>query len=123
MELTDADRVWNRACAVELGARGPGDWHLWALLRVHNSVMAGGTGFAAEIWSSGDVARAAEAAGYFGLASLADLLARLTEVEDPDMAEETYGDLYPTVVPADSLLDEAFKRRFAAAPQDFEPLS
>ena len=75
------------------------------------------------IWRSGDFTLAAAAAGYFGLASLADLLARLSEVEDPDVAEETYGSLYQSVVPADSLLDEGFKRRFAAAPQDFGPLS
>ncbi|MFC6020472.1 hypothetical protein ACFP2T_30420 [Plantactinospora solaniradicis] len=120
MEMSDADQVWNRACASECAGTGPGDRHLWALLRVHGAVMSGGVGFAADVCSPEEFARSADASRYFGLPHLSRVIARVAR-SSPEEDEELQA-AYDELVPLDQVLADAFERRYRAAPLDFAPL-
>src|SRR4051794_25263995 len=48
-QLTDADRVWNRACSHEGETLCDGDRALTALLRMHGYIMNGGVGHALDL--------------------------------------------------------------------------
>ena len=118
--LTSADLVWNRACSVDRRASGAGDVHLWKLLRVHNCVMSGGTTFAKEVLDPAAFPAAAEGCSYFGLLELAGVMNRIAVMDDED--EEAMNTEYDALVPRDQVLVDAFERRYAAAPADFEPI-
>jgi hypothetical protein len=122
MELTPIDRVWNRACGEPGGAR-VGDRHLRALLRVHNVIMSGGPNHAADVCSPKEIAAAAAASVYYGLAGLDNVIRRLPDAAADEEAELDVDEAYHRLVPNDDALDRAFQRKFVESPSDFEPLT
>jgi hypothetical protein len=123
-ELNELDVIWNTAG--ELGAAGdapeetpPGIVHLSHLLRVYNSSMGGGLGFAFEVNEGFRIRRAIDALSYFGLPELAELFEDLLDhVPDFDYignAEHRYD----TLVGNGDIIDERFRAKAAEAPGDF----
>src|SRR5690349_19425988 len=76
--------IWNRAADYGADGEAPdgtprGIVQLSYLLRVYNSAMGGGLGFAVEVNEPFRLKRAMDAMRYFGLAELAELVADLIE--------------------------------------------
>src|SRR5690348_994723 len=115
VDLSTADRVWNRACSVQRAGTGVGDRHLWSLLRVHGCVMSGGVGFADDMLAAQDFEAAAQACRYFGLPDLAGVLLGI-HASDPQRDNELQV-AYDRLVQRDQVLVDAFERRFAEAPK------
>ena len=123
-ELNELDVLWNTAG--EFGAEGdapaetpPGIVHLSHLLRVYNSSMGGGLGFAFEVNEGFRVRRAIDALIYFGMSDLADLFEDLLEhVPDYDYIGNAE-DRYDALVGNGDVLDETFRVKAAEAPGDF----
>jgi hypothetical protein len=120
VEISTASQVWNRACSVECVGTGVGDRHLWSLLRVHNCVMSGGVGFADDALSAGDFEAGAAACRYLGMPDLAAVMLQI-HASDPEQDDELQ-EAYDRLVPRDQVVADAFARRFAAAPGDFDPV-
>ncbi len=82
--LTEADRIWNRAC--EGGGRNPqsGDRALAALLRAHGLAMNGGVLHAVECLSSSELSDAESGYRFFGFDSVADLVSRARRLSEAD---------------------------------------
>jgi hypothetical protein len=57
-ELTDADKIWNRACGADPLRTLPGDRALTDLLHPHGLVMNGGVLHAAECMSADELSDA-----------------------------------------------------------------
>ena len=121
MELSQADRIWNRA-AMEDGGRSPrvGDMHLSALLAVHGMFMNGGVDHALEVLSEDEYEAGIQGFRYFGLPAVASVLeaARGCEPDDRERFDQEYG----VVVPNDAVLGTAFEAAFAFQPGSFAPL-
>jgi hypothetical protein len=125
--MSDAQLVWNRACMSDTALLRVGDRHLSALLRVHGMVMNGGAGHAVETCTAPELLASVDAARYFGLGDLANVLygiSQLPTVADDDEREtlaEGLDQIYEDEVPADSIIDAAFGKKLRAAPEDFAP--
>ncbi|MCG5456486.1 hypothetical protein PSH03_001386 [Micromonospora sp. PSH03] len=124
-ELDDLNIIWNHAA--DYGADGeapdgtpPGIVQLSYLLRVYNSVMGGGLGFAVEVNEPFRLRRAMDAMRYFGLAELAELLTDVIEHDlDGDRADSPDDDLETLLGPRGEPLATAFRARAADSPADF----
>src|SRR5690242_851650 len=123
----DLDMIWNEA--VDYGADGevPGGTpsgvvQLASLLRVYNSAMGGGLGFALEVNEPFRVRRAVAAMRYFGLTEAADFLEdvlnRSLNGESADSLPSD-DDFYDLVDDRTELLRRAFKAKVAEVPGDF----
>jgi hypothetical protein len=115
--------VWNRACS-SAGA-GVGDRHLSALLLVDGMVQNGGPNHAADSCEPAQLAAAAAAAGYFGMADLAAVIAELPAAasdHNDEGAEDRLSEAYYRIMPDGKRLDLALRARYAATPEDFEPV-
>jgi hypothetical protein len=121
----DLDLIWNKAA--DYGADGevpegtpPGIEHLASLLRVHNSVMGGGLGFALEVNEPFRVRRAIDAMRYFELAEPADFLENVLDRspngESPDSLPSD-DDFYDFM--NDETVRKAFTAKAAQIPTDF----
>jgi hypothetical protein len=121
----DLNAIWN--LAADYGADGdvpegtpPGTAQLSYVMRVVNSAMGGGLGFAVEVNERFRVQRAIDGMRYFGLAELADLL---TDVLDHDLedgyAEAQTDEFYRLVDSGEAGLGAAFKSKAATAPAEF----
>ncbi len=99
-----------------------GDRHLSALLLVDGMVQNGGPNHAAD---SCERAELAAAACYFGIDDLAALMEELpaaaSDHNDED-AEDRLSEAYYLLTQDGDRLDAAFEARYAATPQDFEPV-
>ena len=119
--ISDEDRIWSRACEVDQsdGGNGIGDRHLQHLIRADGAVMSGGVGFAADVLSDADFAAAVDASLYFGLEELAVMWQSIaaSSPEDDDELQAAYD-----VIDQQHLIERAFRRQLAIAPNDFEPL-
>lgn len=123
--LDDLAVIWNRAA--DYGADGqapegtpPGIAHLSFLLRVYNSAMGGGLGFAVEVNEPFRLRRAIDAMRYFRLSELADLLTDVLNHEsDIEYAGSRERQFYDLLGPAEENLDKAFRVRAAETPSDF----
>jgi hypothetical protein len=100
-------------------ATGIGDRHLSAVLRVSNAASSGGVGFVLDVNTPADLTRAIAGCGYFGLTDMAELIAAIARTP-PDDVEDLYQDEWDSL--DDGELDEAFRRRFEASPEDFDAL-
>ncbi|WP_262286929.1 hypothetical protein [Micromonospora sp. MA102] len=123
--LDDLAVIWNRACDYGADGEAPegtplGIVHLSFLLRVYNSAMGGGLGFAVEVNEPFRLRRAIEAMRYFRLSELADLLTDVLNHEsDVEYAGSRERQFYYLLGPADENLDKAFRAKAAEAPSDF----
>lgn len=119
MELTAADRIWNRA-AMESGGDHPGegDQALAALLLAHGMVMTGGVEHALESLSPEEMEAAIAGYRYFALAEVARLLEdaalQKMDLEDADQR-------YDQLVPDDGVLVEQFQVIYARSGNAFAP--
>ncbi|MFC7533245.1 hypothetical protein [Actinoplanes sp. GCM10030250] len=125
--LNDLDVIWNQAC--DYGAEGEvpegtptGVEHLASLLRVYNSAMGGGLGFALEVNEPFRVRNAINALRYFELAEAADFLQdvldRSLNGESPDSLPSDV-DFYDLVDDETGPVRRAFKAKAAEIPTDF----
>ncbi|WP_433606639.1 hypothetical protein ACQP2P_30605 [Dactylosporangium sp. CA-139114] len=117
--------LWN--CAADYGADGEvpedaplGVEHLSHLLRVYNSAMGGGLGFAIQVNEEFRLRRAVDAARYLGLVGLAELLEDLiARYGDGAYAESRDSDLVTILGQRDEHLEAAFRAKAAESPADF----
>lgn len=122
--MDDLDLVWN--AAGELGAEGEapggtpqGITNLSYLLRLYNSTMGGGLGFAFEVNEKFRIQRAINAMGYFGLSELADFFEDLLEhFPDYDYIEAKYAE-YEALVGTGDVIEDAFRAKAGEAPDEF----
>ncbi|HEX5594751.1 MAG TPA: hypothetical protein VFX61_01825 [Micromonosporaceae bacterium] len=123
--LDELDIIWNRAADYGADGEAPegaprGIVQLSYLLRVYNSAMGGGWGFAVEVNEPFRLKRAMEAMRYFGLTELAELVADLIEHDlDGDHAESRQDDLDMLLGPQDEALETAFRVKAVERPADF----
>jgi hypothetical protein len=133
--MDDADAVWNRVC--ENVWDGPadarsGDRALADMLLVHGVTMNGGVLHALEFLDGCDRHGALDGYRYFGfdeVHALFDDVKRLVAEAEADGDDDSLDDLeteaddrYHALVPADHVLDDAFRARFAALPDEFAPI-
>jgi hypothetical protein len=124
--LTEADLVWNRACA---GAGvEDGDKALAALLSFHGLAMNGGVLHALECLTVEELDAAISGYRFFGFHDVGDLLteARSTaETSDAgawDVLEARLDNLYADLVPSDTMLQERFASFLLRNPTHFAPI-
>ena len=138
-----ARKVWYRAVVLsEHPAPQRGDRHLAALQFVGGMAYKGGFSYAVDVCDSTALRAGAQAAEYFGLAELADIIGKATwlkavleamdddtrEVTDREMAEAAAGcgsvsDLnaaYNAVV-TNEIVMAALEAKLRSAPEDFAP--
>jgi len=115
-KLTDADRVWNRACYREGTELHEGDLALGALLLVDGYIQNGGVGHAFDL---GPEELAAGLAGYkyFGLHELAALI-----TPHPGEQEVEYNRRYYEFTNRDNAINAKFEEMFREHPERFAPL-
>lgn len=125
-ELTDADRIWNRACYRDPSLSLPGDRALNDLLLAHGYTMNGGVLHAIECLSPSELAAAQAGYRYYGFDSIASLLALARDIfeagKDLGDHETRLDDKYSTVIWLDKTLSDAFEKRLKLCPSDFAPL-
>ncbi|WBB86131.1 hypothetical protein O7542_03010 [Micromonospora sp. WMMC264] len=117
--------IWNDAADYGADGEAPegiprGIVQLSYLLRVYNSAMSGGLGFAVEVNEPFRLKRAMDAMQYFGLADLAELVADLIE-HDLEIyhAGSRHDDLETLLGPQGGALTRAFRVKAAERPADF----
>ena len=117
--------IWNHAADYGADGEAPegtrrGIVQLSYLLRVYNSAMSGGLGFAVEVNEPFRLKRAMDAMQYFELADLAELLAALIEHDfDIYHAGSRHDDLETLLGPQGEALTRAFRVKAAEKPADF----
>ena len=129
MDLSVADRIWNRA-ALESDrvARMNGDRALRALLLAHGLIMNGGVFHCVhEVLSESGLEAAIEGYGYFGLDNAAATLREAASIEDPWSESQEKASLdsdarYAAAIPTDAAIVERFESRLLAHPEDFAPI-
>jgi hypothetical protein len=125
--LSDADRVWNRACSGK--ADGPtlrGDRALAALLLFHGLAMNNGLLHPFECLQPRELAAAKSGYRLFGFDDVAELISdiglALTLPKMSDSQEASFGHRYSKSVPDDSALANRFEDYFKMHKSDFAPL-
>jgi hypothetical protein len=125
-EMTQADRIWNRACGNDPLRTLPGDRALADLLRAHNLAMNGGVLHAVECLSASELSDAESGYRFYGLDAAASLLLRaktnLDTDEDLEFYEGRLDGEYANIIPNDTSLNRAFERHFQDNPSDYSPL-
>jgi hypothetical protein len=123
--LDELDIVWNRAGSLGADGEAPdgiprGVVQLSYLLRVYNSAMGGGLGFAVEVNEQFRLQRAIDAMHYFGLPELAALVADLLDHDlDAEYAESRQSDFDALLGPRDENLSCAYRTKATESPADF----
>ena len=118
-ELTEADRIWNRACLGDADNLRIGDRALAAMLYIHGYVMNGGVEHVVECASVTQLAAGIEGYRYFGLDNLASLITK-AQGTDEILGETIDAEYFR--LGCDSILERHFKKVYADHPADFEPL-
>ncbi len=125
-ELTDGDRIWNRACGSDQLRTLPGDCALADMLRAHNLTMNGGVLHAVECLTASELADAEAGYRFYGLGEVSLLFTKarsLFEVDDELEDHELLLDRrYAALVPTDSFLADCFETRLRSNPSEFAPL-
>ncbi|MEU7757380.1 MULTISPECIES: hypothetical protein [Micromonospora] len=121
--LDELHVIWNDAADYGADGEAPegtplGIVHLSYLLRVYNSAMGGGVGFAVEVNEAFRLRRAVDAMRYFGLADLAELVVELIEHDvDTGHVGSRHDDLEAGL--QGEVLERAFRIKAAERPADF----
>jgi hypothetical protein len=124
-ELDDLHVIWNLAADYGTDGEAPegtplGIVQLSFLLRVVNSAMGGGLGFAVEVNEHFRLRRAIDAMRYFRLSELADLLNDVLNHDlDGEYVDSRTDQFYDLLGPQEEVLDRAFRAKAAEAPSDF----
>ena len=133
-QVTEADKVWNRACGQgECNIPRPGDSALAALITFHSLAMNGGVLHALETCSEAQINAAAGGYRFFGLDGAASMVeAALVELRgiqsvgdglrELERLEVDLDERYATHVPDDRALTVAFERIFELQRTDFQPV-
>lgn len=125
-ELTDADRIWNRACGDEPLRVLPGDRALVDLLYAHGLAMNGGVLHAIEYMTVEEQIDAEAGYRYFGFDDVVSLMSRARKIfeagDDLEKHEQQLDYEYAQFIPSDSSLVGQFESRLKSKPQDFEML-
>jgi hypothetical protein len=125
-ELTDSERIWNRACFGDAPALQKADRSLAALLVLHGFAMNGGVLHAIETLDAEQFEAAKSGYRFFGFDGVANFLAEAKNAaettDDADALERALDQGYAKFVPNDSTLAEKFEAYFRSNPADFAPL-
>jgi hypothetical protein len=98
---------------------------LSALLLVDGMVQNGGPNHAADSCEPAQLAAAAAGARYFGMEDLAALIAELPTAAsgyDDEGVEDRLSEAYLRLTEDGERFDAVLQARYAAAPEDFEPV-
>jgi hypothetical protein len=127
MELSFADRIWNRAC--DPGAvndRYEGDLALRALLSLHGLTMNGGVFHPFDVLSDDEMEEALRAYRYYGLNAVGDIFIRARSLIETNLELDSFGKVvdeeYSVHVPDDQTLIQIFQRHLAEHPELYAPL-
>jgi hypothetical protein len=125
-ELTEADKIWNRACGGAPLRALPGDRALADLLHAHGLAMNGGVLHAVECMTAEEVSHAEAGYRFFGLDGIASLLSRSRRIfgagGNLESHEQELDSEYAHMIPSDSSLVDRFEERLKSSPSDFAPL-
>ena len=125
-ELTEADRIWNRACGEDPLRALPGDRALADLLLAHGLSMNGGVLHAVGCMTGTQLSDAQAGYRFFGLEAAVALLSyarRIFEAgDDLESDERELDGAYARLIPSDSSIADLFEKRWRASPSDFAPL-
>lgn len=122
-ELTDTDKIWNRACQGGGDSPRPGDIALAGLLLFHSPAMNGGFIHAVDCLSPEELVAAKAGYKYFGFGGVADLIGYAKEAnaqdEDVEPLEAAFDQRYWALVPDDDVLFQSFKRHQEQFPLEY----
>ncbi len=125
-KLTEADKIWNRACSEDRVRVLPGDRALADLLLAHGLVMNGGVLHAVECMTAEELFDAEAGYRFFELDGVASLLSRSRQIlsagDSLESHEHKLDSQYAQMIPSDSLLADRFEERLKSSPADFAPL-
>jgi hypothetical protein len=128
MELSFADKIWNRASEFHSTAidRHEGDLALSALLSLHGLAMNGGVFHPFDVLSQHEIQEAIRAYRYYGLDAAADLFIRagslVATARELGSLEQAMDEEYLVHVPNDQTLVQIFEHHLAAHPEHYAPL-
>ena len=117
MELSAADRVWNRACDYDFQPRRNGDRLLKAAIVFDGLTANGGLTLSLDTSRHNEALEAVTALHRFGLARAARVVERALAVNDEQAREKMTDEYYE----AAASLDAAFARYYAEHPDEFDP--
>jgi len=115
-KLTDADRVWNRACYREGTDLREGDLALAALIRVDGYIQNGGVGHAFDLTPE-ELAEGIKGYEFFGLHELAAVIKPHRGEEEAELNKRYY-----RFTGRDNLIIAKFREMFREHPERFAPL-
>jgi hypothetical protein len=116
VELTAADRVWNRACEYEFTPTRGGDRLLKAAIALDGLAQNAGLGHALDVLNDDEAREAAAAFRHFDLPDAAQVVEdalSLSDEEARDVKTEKYYE-------AAASLDAAFAHYYADHPEQFD---
>jgi|SRR5688572_13849117 len=118
MELSKADKVWNRA-AVDAGGPTPraGDKALAGLLHFDSLVCNGGLGHGFDVCSKTEIEAAIEGFRYFFLSDVADFL-----IEAENYSEEMQEGLSAKYYKFSETISDTFEAFYRRNPEAFAPV-
>jgi hypothetical protein len=124
-ELSEADRIWNRACMGEVSHQFAGDRALAALLRLHGLAMNGGVLHAVECLNAQELEEGKSGYRYFGYDDVVDLLAEASSAletsDDLGSIESKLDRRYAALISDDSALNARFEAHLQQKQNEFAP--
>ncbi|MBI3821442.1 MAG: hypothetical protein HY289_02055 [Planctomycetes bacterium] len=124
--LTQADRIWNRACGESPLRSLPGDRALADLLWAHGLAMNGGVLHAVECLAPTELRDAECGYRFYGLDAVAVLLSRASKLlkigDDLGLHERQLDQEYADLFPNEDLLVERFNKHLKENPTQYAPL-
>ncbi|MBN2384609.1 hypothetical protein JXQ70_17180 [bacterium] len=126
MNLTEADRIWNRACGQDPLRTHSGDRALADLLVAHGLTMNGGVLHAVECLTEDEMLDVEAGYRFYGLDQVAAIFTharRLVDTdEDLDDYEATLDQEYADIIPDDTSLIKRFEKHLKENPSEYAPL-
>ena len=125
-ELTDADKIWNRACEGGGDSPSTGDLAQASLLLFHGLAMNGGVLHAAECLSFNELDLAQEGFRYFSFEPVADTISEARKSillkQYLDVLEAVFDQQYWAQIPDDGVLAKRFEIHQSVNPDEYSPL-
>lgn len=117
--LSDADRVWNRACDYDFEPSLSGDRALKQAIQFDGLTNNGGLGHSLDVLPDDDVREAVASFRHFGLSETAELVERALTLRD-EGAREALTDRYYELT--ETVLQPAFEQHYREHPDEYERL-